>query len=154
MNSCQNLLLINNTEMISNTWCSSLSNQEPYVLLSLSNLTYITRLHIKSISSDLYYHLEYTRDYSVHQDTIWHSYNLLNNKQENIQFDPPMIVKHIRLNIQPTKTNLCIQFEFFGCVFTDGVVSYNMLQGNNQFEDDTYDGQYNDKHRYLYGKTI
>jgi hypothetical protein len=65
-----------------------------------------------------------------------------------------MIVKHIRLNIQPTKTNLCIQFEFFGCVFTDGVVSYNMLQGNNQFEDDTYDGQYNDKHRYLYGKTI
>ncbi|CAF2956266.1 unnamed protein product, partial [Rotaria sp. Silwood2] len=82
--------------------------------------------------------------------TIWRSYRLLNNKQENIQLDPPIIVKYIRLNIKQMKINSCFQLEFFGCIFTDGVVSYSMLQGSNQLEDDTYDGQYNIKHRYLY----
>jgi hypothetical protein len=27
-----------------------------------------------------------------------------------------------------------------------------MLQGSHLLEDDIYDGQYNEKHRYLYGK--
>jgi hypothetical protein len=138
--------------MISNTWCPSSYDDEPYVLISLSNITYITRLNIKS--SNIYYHLEYTRDNSIDQYTKWRSYHLLNNKEENIQLDPPMIAKHIRLNIKQIKSNLCFQFEFFGCIFTDGVVSYNMLQGANQLEDDTYDGEYNEKHRYLYGNRL
>ena len=140
--------------MVSNTWCPSSLDSKPYLVISLSNLTYITRLNIKSIASQLYYHLDYTRDDSIDQHTIWRSYRLLNNKEENIQLNPPMIVKHIRLNFKQIKTNLCIQIEFYGCIFTDGVVSYNMLQGNSQLEDDTYDGQYNEKHRYLYGKNI
>lgn len=105
-------------------------------------------------SEDIYYHLEYTRENSIDQFTIWRSYRLLNNKEENLQFDPPIIAKHIRLNLKQLKINLCLQLEFFGCIFTDGVVSYSMLQGTNQLEDDTYDGQYNEKHRYLYGKEI
>lgn len=62
-----------------------------------------------------------------------------------------MIAKHVRLNLKDNQENLCIQFELFGCIFTDGVVSYSMLQGTNQLEDDTYDGQYDEKQRYLYG---
>jgi len=138
--------------MISNTWCPSSFDDEPYVLILLSNITYITRLNIKS--SNLHYHLEYTRDNSIDQYTLWRSYRLLNNKEENIQLDPPIIAKYIRLNIKQIKKNLCLQLEFFGCIFTDGVISYNMLQGNTQLEDDTYDGQYNEKHRYLHGKEL
>lgn len=63
-----------------------------------------------------------------------------------------MIAKHVRLNIKKSSKNLCIQFELFGCIFTDGVVSYSMLQGTNRIEDDTYDGQYDENQRYLYGK--
>jgi hypothetical protein len=136
--------------MISNIWCPSSFDDDPYILISLSNITYITRLNIKS--SNLYSHLEYTRDHSIDQYTIWRSYRLLNNNEGNIHLDPPIIAKHIRINIKQTKTNLCLQLELFGCIFTDGVVSYSMLQGSNQLEDDTYDGQYNEKHRYLYGK--
>ena len=139
INSCQNPLMTTSNTKI---WCPSLSDEEPHLLLSLSNLTYLTRLNIKSVA---YYHLEYTRDNFLDENTIWRSYNLLDNKQETIQLDPPMIAKHIRLNIQQIKTKLCIQFEFFGCIFTDGVVSYTMVQGYNQFEDDTYDGEYTEK---------
>lgn len=66
--------------------------------------------------------------------------------------DPPMIAKHVRLILKPVKKDICIQFELFGCIFTDGVVSYNMLQGSHRLEDDTYDGEYDEKQRYLYGK--
>ncbi|CAF1184951.1 unnamed protein product [Rotaria sp. Silwood1] len=156
INSCQTPLINNSkiitssTDIISNVWCPSSFDNEPYLLISLSNLTYITRLNIKTISSNIYYHLEYTRDNLINHYTIWHSYRLLNNKHETIQLDPPIIVKYIRLNIKQMKINSCFQLEIFGCIFTDGVVSYSMLQGNNQLEDDTYDGQYNIKHRYLY----
>jgi hypothetical protein len=136
--------------MILNTWCPSSFDNTPYVLISLPNITYITRLNIKSLN--LYYHLEYTRDNSINEYTIWRSYSLLNNKDEIIQLNPPIIAKHIRLTIKQMQTNICFQFEFFGCIFTDGVISYNMLQGSNQLEDDTYDGEYNEKHRYLYSK--
>lgn len=136
--------------MLSNQWCPLSNDDEPYILLSLSNITYITRMNIKSLN--IYYHLEYTRENLINHYTHWRSYRLLNNKDENIQFDPPIIAKHIRLNLKKLKTNSCLQLEFYGCIFTDGVISYNMLQGTNQLEDDTYDGQYNEKHRYLYGK--
>jgi discoidin domain receptor family protein 2 len=63
-----------------------------------------------------------------------------------------MIAKHVRLNLKQIKKFSCIQFELFGCIFTDGVVSYSMLQGSKQLEDDTYDGRYDEKQRYLYGK--
>ncbi|CAF3586766.1 unnamed protein product [Rotaria socialis] len=156
INSCQ-IPLINNSKIMtssadikSNNWCPSSYENEPYLLISLSNLTYVTRLNIKTISSDIYYHLEYTRDNSINQYTTWRSYRLLNNKEENIQLDPPVIVKYIRLNIKQIKQNSCFQLEFFGCIFTDGVVSYSMSQGHHQLEDDTYDGQYNVKHRFLH----
>jgi hypothetical protein len=155
INSCQTPLIVNNKDTILNTWCpSSFIDDEPYLQISLSNLTYITRLHIKSISSDFFYHLEYTRENLIDQYTVWRSYRLLNMKQENIQLDPPMIAKYVRLYLKQTKKDLCIEWELFGCVFTDGVISYNMLQGTNQLEDDTYDGQYDQKQRYLYGKNI
>lgn len=76
----------------------------------------------------------------------------MNNQQDKIVLDPPIIAKHVRLNLKQSQTTTCLQFELFGCVFTDGVVSYNMLQGFNQLEDDTYDGQYDENQRYLYGK--
>jgi hypothetical protein len=137
----------------SNLWCPSPTDVEPYLQVTLSNLTFITYIEIKSkIPSDINYRLEYTRDNQIDQYTIWRSYRSLNNQQEKIVLDPPMIAKHVRLSLKQTKSNLCIQFELFGCIFTDGVASYSMLQGSNQLEDDTYDGQYDNKQRYLYGK--
>jgi len=134
-------------------WCPSSTDIEPYLIVSLSNLTYITYIEIKSkIPSNIDYRLEYTRENSIDQYTIWRSYRYLDNKQEKIFLDPPMIAKHVRLNLKQIELNLCIQFELFGCIFTDGVVSYSMLQGSNQLEDDTYDGKYDEKQRYLYGK--
>ena len=73
-------------------------------LYQLSNLTYITRLNTTSISSDVYYHLEYTRDTSIDEYTVWRSYRLLNNKQENIQLNPPIIAKPYSIKYQ-TNTN-------------------------------------------------
>ncbi len=134
-------------------WCPSTTDIEPYFHVTLSNLTSITSIEIKSkIPSDIDYRLEYTRENRIDQYTIWRSYRLSNNKQDKIFLDPPMIAKHVRLNIKPMKKDFCVQFELFGCIFTDGVVSYSMLQGSNQLEDDTYDGQYDEKQRYLYGQ--
>ena len=115
------------------------------------NLTYITRASIQSISPDISYYLHYTRDTTIDQSTTWRSYRLLNNQQATISLDPPIIAKHLRLNFKQRRTSACIQLEFFGCPFTDGVVSYSMLQGVNQLEDETYDGEYDAQQRYLSG---
>ncbi len=157
--SCQTPLMVNSKILTSSNtdqfdiWCPSSTDLEPYLIVNLSNLTYITSIEIKSkIPLNIDYGLEYTRENQIDQYTIWRSYRLLNNKQEKIFLDPPMIAKHVRLNLKQVQPNICIQFELFGCIFTDGVVSYSMLQGSNQLEDDTYDGQYDEKQRYLYGK--
>ncbi|CAF2083900.1 unnamed protein product [Rotaria magnacalcarata] len=156
-NSCQIPLMTNSKIITSSTidqvdtWCPSITDIQPYIQATLSNLTYLTYIEIKSkLSSDLDYRLEYTRENIIDQYTIWRSYRLLNNKQEKIFLDPPMIAKHVRLTIKQLTKNICIQFELFGCVFTDGVISYSMLQGSNRLEDDTYDGHYDEKQRYLY----
>ncbi|CAF1367902.1 unnamed protein product [Adineta steineri] len=156
IHSCQNPLLASSkiitssTTTTSNSWCPSTFDNKRYILLTLSNLTYITRLNTQSISKDIFYHIEYARDNLIDEYTTWHSYRLLDNKHENIELNPPIIAKHVRLFIKQSKPNFCVQLEFFGCIFTDGVVSYSMLQGTNQLEDDTYDGQYDEGHRYLY----
>ena len=148
-------LITNFGYLILNTWCPSSFHNEPYVIVSFSNLTYITSLNIKTKSANINYDLEYTRSNLIHQHTIWHSYRLLNTKQERVEFDPPIIAKYIRLTIKNINQRLCFQLEFFGCIFTDGVVSYSMFQSDNDLLiDDTYDGQYNVKHRYLYSKLI
>lgn len=66
--------------MLSNQWCPLSNDDEPYILLSLSNITYITRMNIKSLN--IYYHLEYTRENLINHYTHWRSYRLLNNKDE------------------------------------------------------------------------
>ena len=96
--------------------------------------------------------MQYTRDARISPATRWRSYRLLNNQQESIVLDPPIIARHVRIHVEQQHENLCIQLQFLGCPFTDGVVSYSMLQGSHQLEDDTYDGEYDDKQRYLYGK--
>ena len=150
--SCQTPFLSNSKIVTSSntnqldSWCPSSTDLEPYLQVTLGNLTYITHLEIKAkIPSNIDYRLEYTRENRVDSNTVWRSYRLLNNQQEKIFLDPPMIAKHVRLNIKSLKKDSCIQFELFGCVFTDGVVSYSMLQGSNQLEDDTYDGQYDEE---------
>ena len=160
--SCQSPLLLHaktttssNTERLGpsfNTWCPSTSDVEPSFQVTLSNITYITAIEIKSFSSDLDYRLEYTRENRIEPNTLWRSYRSLNKQQDRIQLDPPMIARHVRLNLKPNNKNVCLQFELFGCIFTDGVVSYSMLQGSKQLEDDTYDGQYDEKQHFLYGK--
>ncbi|CAF1589518.1 unnamed protein product [Adineta ricciae] len=155
--SCQNPLLTNskittssNLNQLSN-WCPLSTDVKPYLHVTLANLTYITSLEIKSnILTNINYYLEYTRDNLIDQYTVWRSYRLLNTHQDQILLDPPMIAKHVRLSIKHMETSLCIHFELFGCIFTDGVVSYSMLQGASQLEDDTYDGQYDEKQRYLH----
>ena len=137
----------------SNIWCPSIADTESSLHIILSNLTYITYIEARSkISSNINYYLEYTRENIIDQYTIWRSYRSLNTNQEKIFFNSPIIAKHIRFSIKRMTRNLCIQFELFGCTFTDGVISYSMLQGSNQLADETYDGQYDTKRRYLYGK--
>ena len=134
-------------------WCPSPTDGKPHIHVTLANLTYITSLEIRpNLATTLNYRLEYTRDQTVDRYTLWRSYRFLTDQQGKILLDPPMIAKHVRLSIKPMKKSSCLQFELFGCVFTDGVVSYNMLQGAHQLEDDTYDGQYDEKQRYLYGR--
>lgn len=135
-----------------NNWCPSSTDLDAYFQATLANLTFITAIEIKSSSSDIEYQLEYTRDTLLDQYTLWRSYRMSINDQERFLLDPPMIARHVRLSLKRPQKNLCLEFELFGCVFTDGVVSYNMLQGSHQLEDDTYDGQYDEKQHYLYGK--
>ncbi|CAF1051429.1 unnamed protein product [Adineta ricciae] len=156
LNSCQTPLLsaskilTSSTDFTSNTWCPSSSDHDRYLIFSLSNLTYLTRLTAKAEISDMHYYLEYTRDNSIDEHTAWRSYPLMNHKDEKMHLNPPIIAKYIRIQVKQTKVNLCIEIELFGCVFTDGVISYNMLQGARQLEDDTYDGQYDENRRFLH----
>lgn len=156
INSCQIPLLStakilpSSARLNTNTWCPLSSDSEPSLLISFPTLSYITRLSTQS--SNFYYHLDYTRDYSIDSKTIWRSYRVLTTTEENLSLDPPMIARHIRVHLKPMKPNVCLQLELFGCIFTDGVVSYNMFQGSHQLEDEIYDGQYSEKHRYLYGR--
>ena len=160
ISSCQSPLLADakvrttKNHLLSNTWCPSTADQGSYLFISLANLTYITRANIQSISPEIFYYLHYTRDNTIDSSTTWRSYRLLNNQQATISLDPPIIAKHLRLSFKLRRTSACIQFEFFGCPFTDGVVSYSMLQGVNQLEDETYDGEYDELHRYLSGMEI
>lgn len=135
-----------------NNWCPLTTDLDPYFQVTLGNLTFITALEIRSSLSSLDYRLEYTREAIIDQNTMWRSYRALNNEQERIQLESPMIARHVRLTLKNLKKSLCLEFELFGCLFTDGVVSYNMLQGSHQLEDDTYDGHYDEKQHYLYGK--
>lgn len=164
-NSCQTPLLINakiittsNTNRLGmslNSWCPSNSDDQPSLHVILPNITFITALEMKSVSPNLEYRLEYTRETHLDSDTIWRVYRSLSHQQDRLTLEPPLIARHVRLTIQQMKsktTDLCLQFDLFGCIFTDGVISYNMLQGSNQLEDDTYDGNYDEKQHYLSGK--
>src|SRR4051794_32706293 len=88
INSCQMPLLKtakilpSSAKLISNTWCPSSSDPDPSLLISLPNITYMTRLSTQS--SNFYYHLDYTRDYSIDSKTIWRSYRLLTTSEENL----------------------------------------------------------------------
>ena len=160
--SCQTPLLINaktittsHTNQLGmdlNSWCPTNSDHQPSLHVLLSNLTFLTAVEMKSVSNDFEYRLEYTRENQIDMNTVWRVYRSLSNQHERLVLDPPMIARHVRLIIKQMKTNTCVKFELFGCIFTDGVVSYNMLQGSNQLEDDTYDGNYDDKQHYLTGK--
>ena len=134
-NSCQTALLPNAATLCPHT---SSFDSELYIYQTFSKLIYLTS--IKHPLTNDYFHLEYSRDETIHSLTFWRPYRLLSS-----QFNPPVIAKHLRI-----KTNQCLQLQLFGCVFTDGVVSYTVIQGIHQLEDDTYDGFYNEKHRYLY----
>lgn len=160
INACQTPLIAvskvvtSGADFTSNTWCPAALDADRFLLLSLTNLTYIARFNAQTTAPNVHYHLQYTRDDLLDADTTWHAYRLLSNTDESIQLNPPIIAKHVRLQIKHATTDLCVQVEFFGCPFTDGVVSYNMLQGANQLEDDTYDGQYNEQNRHLYGREL
>ena len=39
------------------------------------------------MSYDYYYYLQYTRQNQIDQYTKWHTYRLLRNEQENVQFN-------------------------------------------------------------------
>jgi hypothetical protein len=136
---------------MSDTWCLSAVEYEPYFFISLANLTYLTRLHIRSVSSNIDFYLHYSRTSIIDRSTVWHAYQLLSNHHETIVFDPPIIAKHVRFNFKGHSTSICFRMELFGCVFTDGVVSYRMLQGAHRLEDETYDGQYDSSQHVLHG---
>lgn len=135
LNSCQTSFLSNSDALCPYT---TPFDSELYIYHTFANLTYLTSIQYALINE--YFHLEYSRDETLNSLTLWRPYRLSNS-----QLNPPIIAKHLRI-----KTNHCLQLQIFGCVFTDGVVSYNVLQGAHQLEDDTYDGFYNEKHRYLY----
>ncbi|CAF1214235.1 unnamed protein product [Adineta steineri] len=59
---------------------------------------------------------------------------------------PPIVAKRLRFYpVSKQLRTICMRVEVYGCLFSDGIVSYSMPQGRtdiNSFGDDTYDGKY------------
>ncbi|CAF2515743.1 unnamed protein product [Rotaria sp. Silwood2] len=62
------------------------------------------------------------------------------------QLNPPIVAKRLRFYPVSKQTRIiCMRVEVYGCLFSDGIVSYTMPQGRNDINslgDDTYDGKY------------
>ncbi|CAF3512842.1 unnamed protein product [Rotaria socialis] len=62
------------------------------------------------------------------------------------QLNPPIVAKRLRFYpVSKQSRTVCMRVEVYGCLFSDGIVSYSMPQGRNDLNslgDDTYDGKY------------
>ncbi|CAF3471573.1 unnamed protein product [Rotaria socialis] len=159
------------TEQYGGAWCplnkiTSIPNE--WLEIDFGNLTYLTQVETQGRFDNGrgkeyadYYILMYTRGENIKQnETIWIEYKL---KSENTNstwiranqntyigeirhLNPPIVAKRLRFYpVSKQIRTVCMRVEVYGCLFSDGIVSYSMPQGRsdiNSFGDDTYDGEY------------
>ena len=65
------------------------------------------------------------------------------------EISPPILAKRIRfIPYSKTRRTVCLRVELYGCLFQDGIVWYQMPQGDRRNDvdliDNSYDGTIND----------
>ncbi|UJR20843.1 hypothetical protein I4U23_023953 [Adineta vaga] len=159
------------TEQYGGAWCplhkvASIPNE--WLEINFDNLTYLTQVETQGRFNNGqgkeyadYYILMYTRlDNLKHDEIVWIEYKPNNERQNSTwiranqntyigeirQLDPPIVAKRLRFYpVSKQSRTICMRVEVYGCLFSDGIVSYSMPQGRtdvNSFGDDTYDGKY------------
>ncbi|CAF0831961.1 unnamed protein product [Didymodactylos carnosus] len=167
------------TEQYGGAWCPlSQANQilKEWLEIDFGNLTYLTQVESQGRFDNGrgkeftdYYILEYTR-YSnttkIVDETKWIRYKQKGGNEwiqgnqntylaEIRVLDPPIVARKLRFYPVSKQTRtVCMRVEVYGCLFTDGLVSYTMPQGKmswNNLGDDSYDGSYSQKTGILSG---
>ncbi|CAF4679630.1 unnamed protein product [Rotaria sp. Silwood1] len=159
------------TEQYGGAWCplnqiNSIPNE--WLEIDFGNLTYLTQVETQGRFNNGrgkeyadYYILMYTRlDNTKKNETLWIEYKLKNDNTNSTwiqanqntyigeirQLNPPIVAKRLRFYpVSKQMRTVCMRVEVYGCLFSDGIVSYTMPQGRidvNSFGDDTYDGKY------------
>ncbi|CAF3793230.1 unnamed protein product [Rotaria sordida] len=159
------------TEQYGGAWCplnqiNSIPNE--WLEIDFGNITYLTQVETQGRFDNgqgkeyaEYYILMYTRsDNIINNETLWIEYKLKNENTNSTwiranqntymgeirQLNPPIVAKQLRFYpVSKQMRTVCMRVEVYGCLFSDGIVSYSMPQGRidiNSFGDDTYDGKY------------
>ncbi|CAF3991272.1 unnamed protein product [Rotaria sp. Silwood2] len=159
------------TEQYGGAWCplnqiNSIPNE--WLEIDFGNLTYLTQVETQGRFDNGrgkeytdYYILMYTRlDNIKNNEALWIEYRLKNENTNSTwiranqntymgeirQLNPPIVAKRLRFYpVSKQMRTICMRVEVYGCLFSDGIVSYSMPQGRidvNSFGDDTYDGKY------------
>ncbi|CAF1025740.1 unnamed protein product [Adineta ricciae] len=159
------------TEQYGGAWCpmnqvTSISSE--WLEIDFDNLTYLTQVETQGRFNNGqgkeyadYYILMYTRmDSTKNEETVWMEYKPRGEQKNSTwiranqntymgeirQLDPPIVAKRLRFYpVSKQSRTVCMRVEVYGCLFSDGIVSYAMPQGRtdvNSFGDDTYDGKY------------
>ncbi|CAF3912583.1 unnamed protein product [Adineta steineri] len=143
--------------------------------IDFGNLTYLTQVETQGRFDNGrgkeyadYYVLMYTRLNHINDDDddnliSWIEYKpqIINKNEYNTswinanqntyigeirQLNPPIVARRLRFYPVSKQTRtVCMRVEVYGCLFSDGIVSYSMPQGRtdiNSLGDDTYDGKY------------
>ena len=134
--------------------CPSSLKIQPSFYVSLLEINVITKLEFETTMDNFSFSVFYTRDAMIDSSsTIWRSYYLKKHQQNRIKFEPTIIAKHFRFDFRSNiSVSTCVQLKFFGCPFTDGLLSYKILQGTEPFLDETYDGFFSREDQFLRGK--
>ncbi|CAF4084609.1 unnamed protein product [Adineta steineri] len=159
------------TEQYGGAWCplnQITSMPTEWLEIQFENLTYLTQVETQGRFDNGQgreyadnYILMYTRSNSIKNDqTLWIKYKPKNQQNNSTwiqanqntyigeirQLDPPIVAKRLRFYpVSKQLRTICMRVEVYGCLFSDGIVSYSMPQGRtdiNSFGDDTYDGKY------------
>ncbi|CAF1078740.1 unnamed protein product [Didymodactylos carnosus] len=169
------------TEQYGGAWCPlSQANQnlKEWLEIDFGNLTYLTQVETQGRFDNGrgkeytdYYVLAYTRYSNITTTTTDGETNWIKYKQKDgnewIQanqntylaeiriLDPPIVARKLRFYPVSKQTRtVCMRVEVYGCLFTDGLVSYSMPQGkmnSSNLGDDSYDGLYSEKSDLLTG---
>ncbi|UJR28723.1 hypothetical protein I4U23_009952 [Adineta vaga] len=163
------------TEQYGGAWCplnqiTPVPNE--WLEIDFGNLTYLTQVETQGRFDNGrgkeyadYYILMYTRSNQLDNSDLisWIEYKpqIINSNEKNSSWihanqntymgeirplNPPIVARRLRFYPVSKQTRtVCMRIEVYGCLFSDGIVSYTMPQGRtdiNSLGDDTYDGKY------------